>query len=159
MMNQGIHTIDLLQWLAGPVERLTGYARPVLRNIEVEDTAVVSLQFSSGALGVIEATTTAYEQPSHRICLHGEKGTVILTGDEISSLDLIDESVEIPVIKDEYLGHVIQIRDMAQAVLEDREPAITGMDARHSLEIIMGTYVSSRSREEYRLKAVAVSQL
>ncbi|MDF2650465.1 MAG: oxidoreductase, partial [Paenibacillus sp.] len=50
MMNQGIHTIDLLQWLAGPVETLNGYARTVLRDIEVEDTAVAVLSYRNGAL-------------------------------------------------------------------------------------------------------------
>ncbi|MBU7315475.1 Gfo/Idh/MocA family protein [Paenibacillus oleatilyticus] len=151
MMNQGIHTIDLLQWLAGPVDSLHGYARNVLRDIEVEDTAVASLQFKSGALGSIEATTTAYNQPDHRIVLHGDKGTIVLTGDEITTLDVIGERVDIPrfepfaVIPD---GHAAQIRDMALAVLHDREPIVTGHDGKHSLEIILGTYESYRSRRE-----------
>ncbi|MEF3304943.1 Gfo/Idh/MocA family protein [Paenibacillus sp. GYB003] len=151
MMNQGIHTIDLLQWLAGPVESLHGYAANVLRSIEVEDTAVVSLQFKSGALGSIEATTTAYKQPDHRIVLHGDKGTIVLTGDEITTLYVIGEKIEIPafepfsVVPD---GHAAQIRDMAQAVLHDRQPVITGRDGKHSLEIILGTYESQRSHRE-----------
>lgn len=151
MMNQGIHTIDLLQWFAGPVDTLHGYARNVLRNIEVEDTAVVSLQFKSGALGSIEATTTSYKQPDHRIVLHGDKGTIVLTGDEITTLDIIGETVEIPafepftVVPD---GHAVQIRDMALAVLHDRQPVVTGRDGKHSLEIILGTYESHRSHRE-----------
>ncbi|WP_409343239.1 Gfo/Idh/MocA family protein [Paenibacillus sp. MBLB4367] len=153
MMNQGIHTIDLLQWLAGPVAALTGYARNVLRDIEVEDTAVVSLQYKSGALGSIEATTTAYKQPEHRILLQGEKGTVELTGDRITALELIGETMDIPVfpafevIPD---GHAAQIRDMALAVLEDRRPVVSGEDGKHSLEIILGTYESQRSFREIR---------
>lgn len=151
MMNQGIHTIDLLQWLAGPVESLHGYARNVLRNIEVEDTAVVSLQFKSGALGSIEATTTAYKQPDHRIVLHGDKGTIVLTGDEITTLEMIGETPNIPafepfsVVPD---GHAAQLRDMALAVLHDRQPVVTGRDGKHSLEIILGTYESQRSHRE-----------
>ncbi|GLI10594.1 oxidoreductase [Paenibacillus tyrfis] len=154
MMNQGIHTIDLLQWLAGPVDSLHGYARNVLRDIEVEDTAVASLQFKNGALGSIEATTTAYNQPDHRIVLHGDKGTIVLTGDEITTLDVIGEQVDIPqfepftVIPD---GHAAQIRDMALAVLHDREPVVTGHDGKHSLEIILSTYESYRSRREILL--------
>jgi predicted dehydrogenase len=151
MMNQGIHTIDLLQWLAGPVESLHGYARNVLRNIEVEDTAVVSLQFKSGALGSIEATTTSYKQPDHRIVLHGDKGTIVLTGDEITTLDIVGETVEIPVFEPFTVvpdGHAVQIRDMALAVLHDRQPVVTGRDGKHSLEIILGTYESHRSHRE-----------
>lgn len=151
MMNQGIHTIDLLQWLAGPVESLKGFSRSVLRDIEVEDTAVTALQFKSGALGSIEATTTAYRQPDHRIVLHGDKGTIVLTGDEITQLDILGEEVEIPVFPPFQVvpdGHCIQIRDMALAVLEGRPPIVTGEDGRHSLEIILGTYESQRSRRE-----------
>lgn len=151
MMNQGIHTVDLLQWFAGPVRSQHGYALNVLRDIEVEDTAVVSLQFQSGALGSIEATTTAYKQPDHRVVLHGDKGTVVLTGDTITTLDLVGESISIPdfepfqVVPD---GHAAQLRDMALAVLHDRQPAVTGRDAKHSLEIILGTYESQRSHRE-----------
>lgn len=151
MMNQGIHTIDLLQWLAGPVKSLHGYARPVIRSIEVEDTAVVSLQFANGALGSIEATTTAYKQPDHRIVLHGDLGTVELTGDEVTVLDIVGEQHELPrfepfqVVPD---GHAALIHDMALAVRDRRNPAITGEDGRHALEIILGAYESERSRKE-----------
>lgn len=148
MMNQGIHTIDLLQWLAGPVRSLVGYARPVLRQIEVEDTAVISLQFRSGALGSIEATTTAHRQPDHRILIHGDRGTVELTGDEVTTLAIDGEQPELPlfapfqVVPD---GHAVLIRDMAQAIRDGRRPMITGEDGRHALEIILGTYESHRS--------------
>lgn len=151
MMNQGIHTVDLLQWLAGPVDSLFGYAKNVLRDIEVEDTAVAVLRFRSGALGTIEATTTAYEQPGHRIVLHGDKGTVILTNDAITTLDIVGEEVAIPELPPFQAvpdGHAAQIRDMAQAILEGRPPRITGEDGRHSLEIILGTYESTRSHRE-----------
>lgn len=147
MMNQGIHTIDLLQWLVGPVESLYGQAAAVLRDIEVEDTAVSALRFKSGAMGVLEMTTTAYKQPSHQIAIHGDKGTIILTEDQITTLEIDGEEVEIPefepfqVIPD---GHRLQLRDMALAILENRAPEITGEDGRHSLELILGTYRSSR---------------
>ncbi|CAG7618730.1 Gfo/Idh/MocA family protein [Paenibacillus allorhizosphaerae] len=153
MMNQGIHTIDLLQWLAGPVRSLFGYARPVLRNIEVEDTAVVSLQFQSGALGSIEATTTAHKQPDHRIIIHGDRGTVELTGDEVTALAIDGEQLELPqfapfqVVPD---GHAVLIRDMALAIRDRRRPMITGEDGRHALEIILGTYESERSGQPVR---------
>ncbi|MBP1996808.1 Gfo/Idh/MocA family protein [Paenibacillus eucommiae] len=148
MMNQGIHTVDLLQWLAGPVESLQGYARNVLRQIEVEDTAVTALQFKSGALGSIEATTTAYKQPDHRIVIHGEYGTVILTGDEITTLDVIGPSFEIPALSPFNIipdGHCMQIRDMALAVRDQFRPIVTGEDGRHSLAIILGTYEAQRN--------------
>ncbi|WJH33893.1 Gfo/Idh/MocA family oxidoreductase [Paenibacillus sp. CC-CFT747] len=155
MMNQGIHTVDLLQWLAGPVESLKGFARNVLRDIEVEDTAVTALQFCNGALGTLEATTTAYKQPDHQIIIHGDLGTVVLTGDQITTLEVMGEPIEIPdfppfqVIPD---GHRMQIRDMSRAILENREPQVTGEDGRHSLEIILGTYESHRSHREIHFR-------
>lgn len=152
LMNQGIHTIDQLQWIVGPVTSLYGQARHVLRDIEVEDTAVTLLNFKNGAMGLIEASTTAYKTPDS-ICLHGEKGTIIINKGQITAFEMIDkEKVEIPefeefkVIPD---GHRMQIRDMSYAVREGRQPIVTGHDGRHSLEIILGTYASSKSKKEF----------
>lgn len=161
MMNQGIHTIDLLQWLVGPVDSLFGQAAAVLRDIEVEDTAVSTLRFAHGAMGVLEMTTTAYKQPNHQIVIHGEKGTIVLTEDRITTLEIEGETCEIPdfepfqVIPD---GHRLQIQDMARAVLEDREPEITGEDGRHSLELILGTYQSSRENSLIRFNHTRVGE-
>lgn len=152
MMNQGIHTIDLLQWLAGEAASLAAYTDHVLRDIEVEDTAVVALRYRSGALGVIEATTTAHNQPDHQIVLHGDNGTVILTGDEITTLDLRENPIDMPDFGETERGHTLQIKDMVQAIREDRDPIVTGEDARHSLEIILGSYESSREKREYYFK-------
>lgn len=159
LMNQGIHTVDLLHWLAGPVASLHGYADHVLRDIEVEDTSVAILRYQNGALGTIEATTTSYNQPEHQLVFHGEKGTLILTGDQITALDLIDkkeqESLELPefppfrIVPD---GQAFQIRDMAQAILEDREPIVTGESGIASLEIILGIYQSQRTGQSIQFK-------
>ncbi|MFE4572853.1 Gfo/Idh/MocA family protein [Paenibacillus chitinolyticus] len=151
MMNQGIHTVDLLQWLAGPVASLYGKAKAVLRDIEVEDTAVSVLQFENGALGLLEITTTAHLGPVHRIEIHGERGSLVIEDDDIVALKIDGEPVELPefepfkVIPD---GHQIQIRDMALAVREGREPIVPGTEGRHSLEIILGTYESARTGKE-----------
>ncbi|WP_168120446.1 Gfo/Idh/MocA family oxidoreductase [Paenibacillus sp. HB172176] len=154
LMNQGIHTIDLLQWFAGPAASLYAKCDNVLRDIEVEDTAVTVLHFKNGAMGVIEASTTAYKTPD-TLHLHGEKGTIVLTAGEITNLSLIDqEEVEIPafepfnVIPD---GHRMQIRNMALAVLEGMPIEVTGEDGRHGLEIILGTYESERTKQEVQL--------
>ncbi|MGG1555113.1 Gfo/Idh/MocA family protein [Paenibacillus ferrarius] len=154
MMNQGIHTVDLLQWLVGPVESIYGRARTMLRQIEVEDTAISLLGFQSGAMGVLEITTTAFPDIGQRVEIHGEKGTIIYREDEIELLKVDGEEIEIPefepfrVIPD---GHRIQIRDMALAVQEKRSPIVPGEEGIHALEIILGTYESSRLQKEIRL--------
>ncbi|MCM3786420.1 Gfo/Idh/MocA family oxidoreductase [Neobacillus mesonae] len=155
MMNQGIHTVDLLQWLAGPVASLTGRANNVLRDIEVEDTVTSLLQYESGAMGVLEITTTAYKGKGQRLELYGEKGTIVIEEDDIVMLELDGAEVKLPefpafaVIPD---GHREQIRDLAYAVREGRAPIVPGTEGRHSLEIILGTYASSRQQKEIRLK-------
>lgn len=151
MMNQGIHTVDLLQWLTGPVASLCGRTRAVLRDIEVEDTALAMLRFESGAMGMLEITTTAYNGKGQRLEIHGEKGTLVMEEDTIVALDIENETVELPdfetfrVIPD---GHEKQISDMVRAVQGQEVELITGEDARHSLEIILGTYSSSESGKE-----------
>lgn len=155
MMNQGIHTVDLLQWLVGPVASLYGKSKAVLRNIEVEDTAISLLQFKNGAMGLLEITTTAYQGQGQRLEIHGEKGTLVIEEDDITRLDIAGESVELPdfppfqVIPD---GHRLQIRDMALAVQANKSPIIPGTEGRHSLEIILGTYESSRTGKEVQLE-------
>jgi len=155
MMNQGIHTVDMLQWLAGPVASLSAKAKAVLRNIEVEDTVIAALEFVNGALGVLEITTTACDGKGQRLVIHGDKGVLIIEEDTIVSLEIDGVQVELPefepfkVIPD---GHRLQIRDMALAVREGRRPVITGEEGRHSLEIILGTYEASMQRQEIELQ-------
>ncbi|WP_284639257.1 Gfo/Idh/MocA family protein [Paenibacillus silviterrae] len=151
MMNQGIHTVDLLQWLAGPVTSLYGRTKTLLRTIEVEDTAVSLLTFRNGAMGVMEITTTVQPDLGQRLEIHGEKGTLIIKEDDIELLKVNGEEVRIPafepfsVIPD---GHRMQLRDMALAVKQKRTPIVSGEEGIHSLEIILGTYESSRLQSE-----------
>ena len=154
MMNQGIHTVDMPQWLVGPVATLSAKAKAVPRNIEVEDTVIAALEFANGALGVMEITTTACDGKGRWLVIHGEKGVLVIEEDTIVSLEIDGEQIQSPefdafkVIPD---GHRLQIQDMALAVREGREPIVTGEDGRHSLEIILGTYEASRRRKEIQL--------
>lgn len=154
MMNQGIHTVDLLQWLVGPVESVYGRASTMLRRIEVEDTAVSLLRFRNGAMGVMEITTTVYPDQGQRLEIHGERGTIIYKEDDIELLKVDGEEVVLPsfepfrVIPD---GHRIQLRDMALAVQEQRPPVVPGEEGIHALEIILGTYASSKLKREIEL--------
>ncbi len=155
LINQAIHTVDLLRWMMGPVD--TAFAmKSALRypHIEGEDTLVASLQFQNGALGVIEAATSAKPGFKRRVEISGEHGTVILDGDAISYWEIngegedandgeqiTDGSANPAAVPNE--GHRRQIEDMMQAVIEDRAPMIDGKEGRKSLEIVAALYASA----------------
>ncbi len=88
MLNQGIHTIDLLRWLMGPVKAVGGRVATAIHRIEAEDTAVATIEFASGALATIETTTAAFPGFERRVEISGENGTVVLVGDEIRDVRL-----------------------------------------------------------------------
>src|SRR5215213_7512271 len=84
LINQAIHSIDLLQWLMGQVVEVTAYTGLLAHErIEVEDTAAAILQFASGAIGTIVAATSAYPGLSARIAVHGDRGSAIVDDDEL----------------------------------------------------------------------------
>ena len=89
LMNQGVHSVDLLQWLTGGVSSLYGQIRTrAHERIEVEDTAVAALAFECGAIGTLTATTAAWEGYPVRIDIYGTDGSAVLEGDRLSLLRL-----------------------------------------------------------------------
>jgi predicted dehydrogenase len=162
LINQAIHTVDLLRWLMGPVD--TAFAmKAALRypQIEGEDTLVASLRFKNGALGVIEAATSVKPGFKRRLEISGERGSVILDGDAIGcwAIDgegdaagggeqITDGSSDPAAISNE--GHRLQIQDMMRAVIEDRRPTIDGREGRKSLELVVGLYDSAVSGQSVK---------
>ena len=85
MMNQGVHTVDLLIAAMGrPVEVFAYTGTLAHERVETEDVAVAVVKFESGALGVIHATTAAYPGLSARVQIHGDKGSVVIDNDELA---------------------------------------------------------------------------
>jgi len=156
LINQAVHTVDLLRWMVGPVETVFAF-KGALRypHIEGEDTLVASLRFKSGALGVIEATTSIAPGFKRRLEISGERGTVILDGDEISVWSLEGEDGDTEAKGEQITdgssnpaaiateGHRRQIEDMITAVIDNREPVVSGREGRHSLEVIEALYRSA----------------
>lgn len=161
VMNQGIHGVDLLQWLAGLPETVSAFTtRRVHHGIEVEDTAVASLRFRDGALGTIEATTAAWPGWAMRIELCGENGSVRLEDGVITAWSFRDDRPEDATILGgeaalgsgaanpggiSIEGHRRQIADLVAAVREDRPLAIAGSDARNAVALINALYASAAS--------------
>jgi predicted dehydrogenase len=163
LINQAIHTVDLLRWFAGPVAEVVAF-KSALRypHIEAEDTLVGSLRFASGALGVLQATTSVKPGFKRRIELSGERGTIILDGDAISVWDidgetaapsndaqLTDGSANPAAISNE--GHRMQITDMLEAVRDDLPPLLDGRAGRASLEVVTAVYRAANSGQLIKL--------
>ena len=155
LMNQGIHTVDVLLWLCGPVSSLAGRAATQLHGIEVEDTAVAMLEFANGAVGTLEATTAAYPGRPRRIELTGTEGTAILEGDRLIAVDLKDgrrmtsaqdaspENVSSPIVSDAS-AHREVFADFIHAFTHGTPPSCDGREGRRSVQLIEAIYESSR---------------
>ena len=90
LMNQSIHSIDLLQWLAGPVERVFGHTATLAHQMETEDTASAVLVLRNGAMGVIQGATSCWPGDRARLELHGDQGTIVLEEGRIVTWKLAD---------------------------------------------------------------------
>jgi UDP-N-acetyl-2-amino-2-deoxyglucuronate dehydrogenase len=169
LMNQGIHAIDLLQWLVGLPETVKAFTSTVAHErIAVEDTAVAALHFPHGALGVIEGATSVFPGWTKRIEISGDRGSAILEDDAIKFWQFDREEPEDAGIRTGHQaanigggvanpmaisteGHRRQIEDLCAAIQENRPPAIAGADARHAVALICAIYESARTGQPCRV--------
>jgi predicted dehydrogenase len=170
LMNQAIHSVDLLTWLMGPVAEVRAQTATLAHErIEVEDTAVATLRFANGALGVIEATTAAFPGYLKRIEIHGSEGSAVLEEEDLKAWDFLKPQKQDRAIQDAmkkhkstgggasdpaaigHHGHAIQFRDMLDAIRQKRPPAIDGHEGRRSVEIILAIYKSAETGKLVKL--------
>ncbi|HYT67028.1 MAG TPA: Gfo/Idh/MocA family oxidoreductase [Vicinamibacterales bacterium] len=135
LMNQGIHTVDALVWLMGPVARVTGRTATRLHDIEVEDTAAALLEFESGAVGTIEATTAAFPGFPRRLEVTGTKGSIV------------HEDPARPATVADATPHRRVFEDFIAAVRQKRTPACDARQGRRSVAIVEAIYRSAVSRQ------------
>jgi UDP-N-acetyl-2-amino-2-deoxyglucuronate dehydrogenase len=164
LMNQGVHGVDLIQYLMGDVESVFAYSAALSREIEVEDTAVVALKYKSGAFGIIQGTTSVYPGQETRFELHGDQGTIEF-GDEGIKQWIFKGTVEpAPQYEDTLglssssnpsqistAGHYFYVDDMIQAIRDNREPHVNGEEARKPVDLILAIYESARLGKEIKL--------
>jgi UDP-N-acetyl-2-amino-2-deoxyglucuronate dehydrogenase len=157
LINQGVHTVDLLLWLLGDVVRVQARIATQLHKIEAEDTAAAILEFSSGALGLLHATTAAYPGYPRRVEITGTEGTVVLEHDRIIAANLrntpataesapLDENLSSSTATvSDFRGHQAVLEDFLQAIQQNRAPACDGLEGRRSLSLIEAIYRAART--------------
>jgi predicted dehydrogenase len=175
LINQAIHTVDLLLWMFGPVARVYGSTATRLHVIEVEDTAAAVLEFATGAIGTIEAATSVFPGYARRVEMTGTAGTLVLEDDRLVRVDLrspragadeaeVDEaeasyhvrattpSATSPVVSDAS-AHRRVLEDFIRAVETNSSPACDGREGRRSVELIEAIYASARAHRPVALPA------
>lgn len=170
LMNQAIHSVDLLCWLMGPVKSIAGQTATLAHErIEVEDVATASIEFENGALGVIEATTAAYPGSLKKIELHGSHGSATLEEEDISVWDFAEPSEEDKSLLEKmsnqtetgggasdpaaigHQAHAELFRDTLRAIETDGTPLIDGHEGRKSVEVILAIYQSAKTGQRVDL--------
>jgi UDP-N-acetyl-2-amino-2-deoxyglucuronate dehydrogenase len=167
LMNQGIHTVDLLLWLLGDVNRVYARSLTALHNIESEDTLVATLEFASGAVGTLEAATSVYPGYDRRIEITGSEGTIIFEHDRIVAADLKTElpggvqtetrdqnrSSSSPIVSD-VSGHKRIIEDFIGAITTNGTPRCDGIEGRRSVNLVEAIYDSARQGQPVNVSSV-----
>lgn len=162
LMNQGVHGVDLIQWMVGDVESVFAYAAPLVRDIKVEDTAVIAMKYKNGAFGVIQSTTSVYPGQETRFEIHGENGSIIFGDSGFKEWKFIDSDEEAPSVGNvegggddpkaiSEDGHFVFVDDIIKAIREDKEPLVSGEEARKAVDLILAIYESSEKRLEVKI--------
>jgi predicted dehydrogenase len=168
LINQAIHQVDILLYLIGPVMRVCGAWQLGARHrIQSEDIVNALLSYQSGATGVIQAATAFWPGYTERIEIHGINGTAIISADRLTAWDVLDDA-EANAVEPAPLAHDIasgssdpmaiavtsferQFLDFADAIRNNREPLVNGVEGYRALEVVLSVYQSCRDRQPVSL--------
>lgn len=164
LINQAIHQVDILLWLAGAVSELFGYWQlGAVHKIESEDVVAALVKYASGATGVLQASTAFWPGFTERIEIHGSKGTAIISGDKLTAWQVENDSGEPPPLDHEIASGSSdpmaislepferQFLDFGESIRSGRKPLSSGEDGYRALEVVASVYESCRSRLPVRL--------
>ncbi len=162
LMNQGIHGVDVLQYVAGPVDSVLAVTRTQTRPIEVEDSVAAVLEFSSGAIGTLEASTTSFPGYPRRLEICGDEGSVVMEEADILRWDLKakapdklrDENTRASSSDPKAIGkdsHVRQMQNFVRSILYGEELLVSAEQGRIPLAIILAVYESAKSGQRVRV--------
>lgn len=165
LANQASHHIDILEWMMGDVESVYAVGRTALVDIETEDTAVAVLQFTSGAIGVVEATTaTRPKDLEGSLSLLGEQGTIEVGGfamNELKTWNFVVSEEEDDEVRTRFsvnppdvygFGHRAYLQHVVECLRENRPQLVDGIEGRRSLELILAIYESIETGKEVSMR-------
>ncbi len=169
LINQAIHQVDILLHLVGAVDEVVGrWQLGALHKIESEDSLNALLHYSSGAMGVLQAATSFWPGFPERVEIHGSKGSAIITGDQLTTWDVQDDSGEAaPLAKPDATGASDpmaislltierQLHDFGEACKTGRPPACTGMDGFRALQLVRSIYTSCKEKRNVEIAPLVV---
>jgi predicted dehydrogenase len=165
LTNQASHHVDLLEWMMGDVESVHARASTALVKIETEDTAVATLRFANGALGIIEATTASRPKDMEgSLSILGERGAVEIAGFSVNKIRTWQFSEPLPSdveVMDRYsvnppnvygFGHQAYYEHVTDCIINRRPALVDGLEGRRSLELITALYESIETGREVALR-------
>jgi len=157
LINQAIHQIDLLLWLVGPIRNVYGqWQIGAVHAIESEDIVNAMVRYSSGATGVIEASTAFHPGYPERLEIHGTRGTAVISGDKLTSWDVDGDTGEEPPLSRAVASGASdpmaislgsferQFVDFGEAIQFKRKPLVAGEEGYRALEVVVSVYRSCR---------------
>lgn len=165
LINQAIHTLDLLLWVCGDVSAVQAVRKTAFHKIEAEDTLVATLEFANGAIGSFQAATSVFPGYPRRLELTGSEGTVIIEHDRLLAADLRMAPEDFQSTGDDrnasatsanvsdIRGHQAALADFAHAIEVDETPKCSGVEGRRSLALVEAIYAACASGKRIELKA------
>jgi len=164
LINQAIHQVDILLWLMGNIAEVFGYWQlAALHKIESEDVVAAVLKYSSGATGVIQASTAFWPGYTERLEIHGTKGTAIISGDKLTTWNVENDSGDPAPVEREVASGASdpmaismapferQFLDFGDAIRTGRKPVSSGEDGYRALQAVVSIYESCRKGTAVRL--------
>jgi len=165
LMNQAVHTVDLLLWLCGEVSAVQAIKKTALHKIEAEDTLVALLEFKNGAIGALQATTSVFPGYPRTVELTGSEGTVIIEHDRLLAADLRkvpedfrstgndqNASASSATVSD-VRGHRAALEDFVRAIETNGTPRCSGGEGRRSVALVEAIYKACSSGKRVELQA------
>lgn len=160
LINQGIHTVDLLIRAIGPVKSVFAKTKTVTHDIEGEDLATAIVEFENGAIGTIECSTSIYEGFPEKLEIHGSDGSIVLESGKIQHWNIKGSSEKAAIDVNQqasgssdpmaisYLLHKQQIEEIVEAVNNKKPLRIDGKEALKSIQLIEAIYKSAKTGKE-----------